>query len=210
MASADTVVSPQDAAIQACHNESVLNIVGSFKGVVWRLFEDWSLEKLEKDDAFDAILQVLDGNFAYDQRVQLPADFEGYFSLLQRLPGQTLLTYVNDHEEAYRRSLQHKVSLPDSVQGWHLLRRAALSKEQRQLVMLKAPGLEKNAVIEALYLILGQDYKSGGWNQDRNRRFHHSHKCMGSNKAYAAQDDWRDETSSDWDDAGYFEEDDRG
>ena len=128
-------------------NESVLNIVGSFKGVVWRLFEDWSLEKLEKDDAFDAILQVLDGNFAYDQRVQLPADFEGYFSLLQRLPGQTLLTYVNDHEEAYRRSLQHKVSLPDSVQGWHLLRRAALSKEQRQLVMLKAPGLEKNAVI---------------------------------------------------------------
>ena len=188
-------------------NESVLNIVGSFKGVVWRLFEDWSLEKLEKDDASDAILQVLDGNFAYDQRAQLPADFEGYFSLLQRLPGQTLLTYVNDHEEAYRRLLQHKVSLPDPVQGWHLLRRAALTKEQRQLVMLKAPGLEKNAVMEALYLILGQDYKSGGWNHDRNRRFN-NHK-RGSNKAYAAQDEWYDEPdeSYDWDDAGYFEED---
>ena len=107
--------------------ESVLNIVGSFKGVVWRLFEDWGLDKLEKDNAFEDMLKVLDGNFAYDQRVQLPSDFEGYFSGLQRLPGQTLLTYVNDHEEAYRKLLAHKVSLPDAVQGWHLLRRASLT-----------------------------------------------------------------------------------
>ena len=130
--------------------ESVLNIVGSFRGVVWRLFEDWSLEKLERDDSFEKVLEILDGNFAYDQRVQLPNDFENYFNLLQRAPGQTLLTFVNDHEEAYRRLLQHKVALPDSVQGWRLLRRSALTKEQRQLIMLKAPTLDKQQVIEAL------------------------------------------------------------
>ena len=84
--------------------------------------------------------------------------FEGYFNLLQRQPGQTLLMYVNDYEESYRKLLQHKVALPAPVQGWHLLRRASLTKEQRQLIMLKAPSLEKQAVIEALYLILGQDY----------------------------------------------------
>ena len=33
-------------------------------------------------------------------------DFEGYFNLLQRPPGQTLLMYVNDHEEAYRKWLE--------------------------------------------------------------------------------------------------------
>ena len=142
-------------------SEGVLNIVGSFKGVVWRLFEDWPLDHFDKDDAFETMLKILDSNFSYDQRVQLPSDFEGYFNLLQRAPGQTLLTYVNDHEEAYRKFLQHKVSLPESVQGWHLLRRAALTKEQRQLVTLKAPTLEKAAIIEALYLLFGQDYKAG-------------------------------------------------
>ena len=185
----------------------VLNIVGSFKGVVWRLFEDWSLERFEKDDAFESMLKVLDGNFSYDQRVQLPADFEGYFNTLQRLPGQTLLTYVNDHEEAYRKLLQHKVSLPDSVQGWHLLRRAALTKEQRQLITLRAPTLEKAAIIEALYLILGQDYKAGGWNHDRNKRFQ---RWSNSSRAYAAQDDWWEEDDYGWDDeTGYYEDDEQ-
>ena len=187
--------------------ESVLNIVGSFRGVVWRLFEDWSLEKLERDDSFEKVLEILDGNFAYDQRVQLPNDFENYFNLLQRAPGQTLLTFVNDHEEAYRRLLQHKVALPDSVQGWHLLRRSALTKEQPQLIMLKAPTLDKQQVIEALYLILGQDYKSGGWNHERNKRFQ-----RWSNRAYAAQDDWDEGHDDGWgeEETGYYEDDDWG
>ena len=188
-------------------NESVLNIVGSFRGVVWRLFEDWSLEKFEQDDSFEKVLEVLDGNFAYDQRVQLPNDFENYFNLLQRAPGQTLLAFVNEHEEAYRRLLQHKVALPDSVQGWHLLRRCALSKEQRQLLMLKAPTLEKQQVIEALYLILGQDYKAGGWNHERNKRFQ-----RWPNRAYAAQDDWDEDPEDQWaeEETGYYEDDEWG
>ena len=69
-------------------SEGVLNIVGSFKGVVWRLFEDWPLDRFDKEDAFETMLKILDSNFSYDQRVQLPSDFEGYFNLLQRAPGQ--------------------------------------------------------------------------------------------------------------------------
>ena len=82
-------------------NESVLNIIGSFQGVTWRLFQDWSLEELEKESSFDRIIATLDANFQYDARVQLPNDFEGYFNLLQRTSGQTLLMFVADHEEAY-------------------------------------------------------------------------------------------------------------
>ena len=188
-------------------SEGVLNIVGSFKGVVWRLFEDWPLDRFDKDDAFETMLKILDSNFSYDQRVQLPSDFEGYFNLLQRAPGQTLLTYVNDHEEAYRKLLQHKVSLPESVQGRHLLRRAALTKDQRQLVTLKAPTLEKAAIIEALYLLFGQDYKAGGWNHDRNKRFQRWGNCS---RAYAAQDEWWEGEDSGWDDeTGYYEVDEQ-
>ena len=190
-------------------NESVLNIVGSFTGLTWRLFQDWALEDLEKTDAFPKIIEVLDRNFAYDDRVQLPADFESYFNLLQRQGGQTLLMFINDHEEAYRKLQQHKVELPASVQGWHLLRRAGLSREQRQLITLKAPTMEKNEVIEALYLILGQDYKGGGWNVERNRRFGIQSHSWKNHRAYVA-DDYDDETYQDdeqWE-HGYYEEDD--
>lgn len=36
--------------------------------------------KNSKDDALEKVLEVLDGSFAYDQRVQLPTDFESYFN----------------------------------------------------------------------------------------------------------------------------------
>jgi len=37
--------------------------------------------------------------------------------------------------------------------GWHLLRKCGLTKEQRQLVTLRAPQLELTKNVEALYLI---------------------------------------------------------
>ena len=95
-------------------NESVLNLVGSFTGVTWRLFQDWGIDKLEKEDAFKKVIKTLDANFSYDAKVQLPTEFEAYFNLLQRSPGQTLLLYVADHEEAYRKLQQHRIELSSS------------------------------------------------------------------------------------------------
>ena len=43
--------------------EAVLNIIGSFTGVVWRLFEDFPVEDWEKEDAFSKVLSRLDRNF---------------------------------------------------------------------------------------------------------------------------------------------------
>ena len=51
----------------------------------------------------------------------------------------TLLQYVTTHDELYRRIGDHNITLPGAVQGWHLLRRSNLSKDQRQLVMTQAP-----------------------------------------------------------------------
>ena len=68
--------------------------------------------------------------------------------------------------------------------------------------MLKAPSLEKQAVIEALYLILGPDYQSGGWNHDRNKRF-----GKWSGRAYAAHDEWDWEEEPWPEDTGYYEDD---
>ena len=106
--------------------EAVLNIIGSLQGSAWRLVEDFNLDDCEKATALDSIIKLLDGHFEYDTRVQLPSDFDG----LTRKPGQTLLSYVSDHAELHKKLEKHGVSLPTAVQGWHLLRKCGLTKEQ--------------------------------------------------------------------------------
>ena len=51
--------------------ESVLNILGSFQGAAWRLFEETCMSELEKEGVFELILKTLDRHYAYDERVQL-------------------------------------------------------------------------------------------------------------------------------------------
>ena len=167
--------------------ESVLNILGSFQGAAWRLFEDMPMSELEKEGAFELILKTLDRHYAYDERVQLPSDFEGYFNLLSRKNGQTLLSFVSEHDAALRKLQAHQIDLPKPVQGWHPLRRANLTREQRQLVTLKAQQLGRDEVIEAMYLLFGQDYKSGGWQAERQQD--RWHQRYGKFRAYAAQDE---------------------
>ena len=106
---------------------------------------------------------------------------------------------------------KHSVTLPDAVQGWHLLRKANLTKEQCQLVTLRAPQLERKKVVEALYLILGQDYRAT--HGAHGKPFHKGYKFRG----YAAQDydpdelydDGASEWQSEWaDDGAYYKADD--
>ena len=123
-------------------SEGVLNLIGSQTGTAWSLLEDFPLDNLELESTFNAVLKILDAAFQYDDRVQLPSDFEAYFMRFQRKHGQTLLAYCTEHEELIKRLDRHKVTLPGTIQGWLILRRAGLKK-----------------VIETLYLLFGQDFK---------------------------------------------------
>ena len=111
--------------------EGVLNLISSLTGTAWKLVESFPLEDVEKGDAFNRLMKLLDKAFEYDNRVQLPGDFDKYFSGFQRHSGQTLLDYCTLHDELYNRLADHKVTLPNQVQGWHLLRRAGVTREQR-------------------------------------------------------------------------------
>ena len=177
--------------------EAVLNLIGSLQGTAWKLVEDFNLDDAGKDSAWRDILKKLDAAFQYDARVQLPNDFDSYFNL-QRSPGQTLLQYVTTHDELYRKVSEHSVTLPVAVQGWHLLRRAGLSKDQKQLVMTQAPGLEKIKIQEALFLLFGQDFKAGGHSPDRRW------KGKSRGKGYAVYVEDEDAYYEDqWDEAYY-------
>ena len=103
---------------------------------------------------------------------------------MARKPNQTLLSFVSDHDEYHRKLEKHSVSLPESVQGWRLLRKACLTKEQRQLVTLRVPNLERKKVVEALCVILGEDYKAFHAGHGHHKPFIKGYK----NRGYAAQD----------------------
>ena len=151
--------------------EGLLNLIGSLTGTAWKLLESFPVEDVEKTGAFDRVLKTLDKAFEYDNRAQLPADFDRYFVSFQRRPGQTLLDFCTEHDELYNRLADHSVTLPTQVQGWHLLRKAGLSREQRQLVVTQAPTLERNKVQEALFLLLGQDHKAVASHPSRDPRY---------------------------------------
>ena len=179
--------------------EAVLNLIGSLQGTAWKLVESYDLAKVEQPEAFNEVLAILDKAFQYDARVQLPSDFDGYFTHLSRRPGQTLLQYVTEHDEKLRKVAAHGIQLPEEVQGWMLLKRANVTKEQRQLILSHAPKLEKNKVQEALYLILGQDHKAAIVHNDRRH-----HALRTKHRGYAAQDEDGDEFDDFEEEAGFY------
>ena len=140
-------------------NECVLNLLGSLQGTAWKLVEDFDLEKTKEETAFKDILSMLDSAFQYDSEVEMPSDFSSYFEASGRRSGQTLLQFITDHDERLRRLEKHGVTLPAEVQGWHLLAKSNITKEQRQMVITQANSLEHTKIQQAMYSILGQDCK---------------------------------------------------
>ena len=169
--------------------ESILNIIGSLQGTAWKLVEGFDLDKIDKEGTFDDLMKLLDNAFRYDSRVRLPQDFDAYFSHLSRKPGETLLSYVTEHDEKLRKVQEHGIQIPDKVQGWLLLKKSNVTKEQKQMIITQAPKMEKLRIQEALYLILGQDHRSA---------VSHDHRRPGSGRlfrrgAYTAADQYDDD-----------------
>ena len=181
--------------------EAILNLLGSLSGVAWKLCEDFNLDKAEDPGALDEILKTLDGSFQYDANVEMPADFASYFEHLSRKPGQTLLNFVTDHDDRLKQIEKHGVKLPIQIQGWFLLAKAALTREQRQMIMTQAASLDRAKVQQAMFAILGQNYKGGG--QMLRDRWNRANS--GKGRSYYAGDD--EEANYEWDETLYEEDD---
>ena len=90
------------------------------------------------------------------------------------------MTYCTEAGQALRDLTKYQIVIPDEVAGWLLMRRAGLTREQRQFVQTTVGVETKVADVEkALYLTLGQDHVMGSsgpahpgspmrrWRQDR-------------------------------------------
>ena len=189
--------------LQKHTEESILNIIGLLQGTAWKLVEGFDLDKIDKEGTFDDLMKLLDNAFRSDSRVRLPQDFDAYFSHLSGKPGETLLSYVTEHDEKLRKVQEHGIQIPDEVQGWLLLKKSNVTKEQKQMIITQAPKMEKLRIQEAVYLILGQDHRSA---------VSHDHRRPGSGRlfrrgAYTAADQYDDDDDDhyDVDDEAYVE-----
>ena len=137
-----------------------MNLLTSLQGIAWRQVEH-NVEALMEDEAgFSKVLALLDQAFKYDSRVEMPRALEKFFYVTNRKSEQTLLSYVSDHKEALREVEKHGIKIPENVSGWLLLRRSGLTTEQKQLIQSRCGDLKEYEVEQALYYLLGQDYKT--------------------------------------------------
>ena len=145
--------------LQKRGKEATINLLTSLMGVSWRQVEHLVDKIADEEDGFDQVLLQLDKCFKYDDRVEMPRAMERFFYGSTRRGDQSLMQYCADHREARRELEKHKISLPDSVSGWLMLRRSSLTYEQRQMVQTQCTSLEENKVEEAMYYLFGQDFR---------------------------------------------------
>ena len=173
----------QKMDLQKRPKEATINLLTSLTDIAWRQVEHLATSAPEASDGFDQVLRVLDRTFKYDDRVEMPKAIDRFFYQLGRRNEQTLMSYTADYREAYRDLQKHKISLPDEVRAWILLKRSGLSAEQRQMVMTQVGVNMTEANIEEAFqdyrgrVSLGNPQKSKGkgskaWYSRRNQAYH--------------------------------------
>ena len=195
--------------------ETSFNVLSSLKGRAWDACEDISMQELEGDGGMKLILERLDRVFKFDAITELPADFETFFIGLSRRKSQNIQEYSAEFERALRKLQQHQVQLPDKVVGWWYLRRAGLSKEQRQMIMTTMDGekLSLETVRKGVNFVIGQDTvpdahssNAGRWNRNGKDSIYYEDDA----EYYDDWEEWEhDEDDIQWADEGaaYYEDD---
>ena len=143
--------------------ETAFNIITMLTGKAWDLVEDLDMERLAEDGGYDMIFERLDRGFKHEPLTELPDDFENFFVKLQRRPGETMQEYAAEFARSQGRLQNtHRVELPEKVLSWMFIRRAGVTKEQRQMVltMMGADNMTLGRAQEAMFFIIGQDSKA--------------------------------------------------
>ena len=145
--------------IQGRQKETALNVLAVLEGASWRQCEDIDLKDLEREDGLQTLLKRLDAQWQYDSRVEMPEAFEKFFFRLHRRHNRSLLEFCTDFHQALRDLKKFGIELPEAVSGWLMMRRASTRDQQQMLQTNIGTTLSLSSVEQALYLILGQDYK---------------------------------------------------
>ena len=152
-------------------NETVYNIMTLLTGRAWDCVEDLQVSDLAKENAYDVVMDRLDKAFKYEALTELPQDFENFFIKMQRKAGQTVQDFETEYLHLERKLINlHKIDIPEKIRAWWFLRRAGLTREQRQLILtqLGESNLTLDRAMKAMNFIIGQDSKLDGGRQPRH------------------------------------------
>ena len=143
-----------------------LSFMSGLTGAAWDVVEhiDVLAYTPTKDKDFEGSLGLvariwkeLDTAFRYDKRTELPNAFEEFFFKGGRRARESLLEYFTRVQRITRSVKEHGIELPDEVQGWLLLRRAGLKREDRLMIMSRISDMKMATVTQALTFTYGQD-----------------------------------------------------
>lgn len=177
-----------------------MNVLAMLDGASWTQCEDLDLKALESDKGLEVLLARLDKQWQYDERIELSTTFDTFFFKVQRRSGQTIMEYVTEFHQALREVKRVKISLPDEVTGWLMLRRAALTKEQQHLIQTQVgKSLNIANVEQALYLVFGQDFKQTHLPNPANKS-KGFHKGKNRTPVMFIDDIIHDQDTAEWDD----------
>ena len=181
--------------------EAVINLLTSLTGAAWKLVERQADQLIESDTGFDDVIAILDQSFKYNDQVECPKAIDKFFCQLTRRPEQTMMSFVTDFRDARQEIEKHGIKLPEEVRAYILLKRAGLTAEQKQMVLTQVGNakMTESAVEEALYYLLGQDYRGRvQYDHQRSKGKSRSNQWQRRQTAYAAADD-------EYDDGSYYD-----
>lgn len=94
-----------------------------------KVFDQIKLDDLKKDTGFDTLLEFLDKHLA--DSLEKFEEFED----LKRAEGQTINEYIAVFDSKYCKIEKKNMTLPPEILAFKLLRKANITKEEKQLVL---------------------------------------------------------------------------
>ena len=115
------------------------------------------LEKLTSEGGYKLIFETLDSRYADLEQDAMQKYLNEYFFRTQIKAGETYRNLTIRVETAYRNLQEVKVTLPEEVRGWFLLRKLALDKNAEAMLLTATGGsLKYDAINRAVKSVFPQ------------------------------------------------------
>ena len=103
-------------------------------GIRERVFDEVSLEDLKKDEGLNTLVAYMDKKLGKDDLADCLEKFED-FEDFKREPGHSMEEFVSKFDHKYNKIQKLKMTLPNAILGFMLIKKANLTKAERMLVL---------------------------------------------------------------------------
>lgn len=114
-------------------------------GIRDKVFNEVTLENLNKDDGVDTLIKYFDSQFQKDALCKVYERFT-ILDPFEIEPKQKMEDFVLEFEKLYNRIKQKEMALPDPVFGFKILDAAKLNHHDRQLVLTGVDYSKKDSI----------------------------------------------------------------